>query len=385
MSESKALTVVERAAVALGTSEHEKNLIALTTKYSDITKIVNGAGRDQVHAAYMELKNARTAIINAGKTAREDAVAFQKAVIAESDRLAQIVEPEQGRLQKLRDDFDVEREREKQAKAAAEKDRVDGIRNLIDEIKTCPAECVGRSAVEIQGAIDMMEAHEITFEEFAEFAGEAEMAKIAALAKLNDALVAQQAHEAVQERIKAERAELERLRAEAEERERIAAAARAEEERKACEQREAEEARLRAEREAHEAELRKEREAEQAKLAAERAEIARQQAELAAAKAEQERIERERQAAIEAEARAKREAEEAAARAEAARIRAEQDAAIAEQKRREAERFLIDGPGDSEIIEVLAAHYDVGHTFVVDWLAKFNAASFLTPYTEQAA
>jgi FtsZ-binding cell division protein ZapB len=175
VSESKQLTLPERAALAVGAAEHEKHLMTLAKKYSDITRIANVAGRDQVHAGYMELKNARVAIEKAGKDAREDANAFQKAVIEEVKRLTAITTDEEARLQVLRDEFDAEREREKQAKAAAEKARVDGIRNLIDEIKTCPAECVGRSAAEIQGAIDTMTAHQITLEEFAEFSGEAEV------------------------------------------------------------------------------------------------------------------------------------------------------------------------------------------------------------------
>jgi hypothetical protein len=376
LSESKELTVPERAAVALGAAEHEKHLITLAKKYSDITKIANVAGRDQVHAGYMELKNARVAIEKAGKDAREDANAFQKAVIDEVKRLTAITTAEEARLQVLRDEFDAEREREKAAKAAAEKARVDGIRKRIAEMQAIPAMLVGKRSATIATAIEGLEAVEITLGSFAEFAGEAEMAKIATVAKLGEMLTAQVAHEKEQERLAEERAELERLRREAAERERQIAEARALDERLAREAREREEARLRAEREAHEAELRKEREAEQAKLAAERAEIARQQAELAAAKAEQERIERERQAAIEAEARAKREEAEAAARAEADRIRAEQDAAIAEQKRRERVEFIQNGPGDSEIINLVANHYGVTYQTACNWIGKIAWIEF---------
>lgn len=260
------------------------------------------------------------------------------------------------------------KEAEKAAKAVAEKARVDGIRKLIDEIKTCPAECVGRSAAHIQRAIDTMAAHEITIEEFAEFAGEAQMAKMAALTKLGDALAAQQAHEAEQIRIAEERALLERERAEAAERERQAAAARVEQERRDREVRETEEARLRAEREAHEAELRRQRQAEEMKLAEARAEIERQQAEIAAARAEQERREREAQEAKEKEERQKREQAEAAARAEAERIEAKRKADAAEQVRRAREQFELNGPAPLEMIEVLAAHYQVEQKTVLQWI-----------------
>jgi hypothetical protein len=375
MSESTALTLPERAAVALGTPKYEQEIRELVAKTVTITEVKNKDGRDQCHGAMMTLKNTRVAIEKAAKAAREDATAFSKAVIAEEKRLVALAEPEEARLQALRDAWDAEIEREKAAKAAAEKARVDGIRKRIAEMQSIPAMLVGKQSATIATAIEGLDAVEITLESFAEFAGEAEMAKIATVAKLGEMLTAQVAHEKEQERLAEERADLERLRREAAERERQIAEARALDERLAREAREREEARLRAEREAHEAELRKERDAEQAKLAAERAEIARQQAELAAAKAEQERIERERLAAIEAEERRKREEAEAAARAEAARIRAEQDAAIAEQKRRERVEFEKNGPGDVEIVETLAKHYDVVIGDVMGWMQKFDYAA----------
>lgn len=375
MEKKNELTVPERAAVALGAPKYEQEIRELVAKTVTITEVKNKDGRDQCHGAMMTLKNTRVAIEKAAKAAREDATAFSKAVIAEEKRLVALAEPEEARLQSLRDAWDAEIEREKQAKAAAEKARVDGIRKRIAEMQSIPAMLVGKQSATIATAVESLEGVCITLEDFGEFAGEAEMAKIATVAKLGEMLTAQIAHEKEQERLAEERAELERLRREAAERERQIAEARALDERLAREAREREEARLKAEREAHEAELRKEREAEQAKLAAERAELARQQAELAAAKAEQERIERERQAAIEAEARAKREAEEAAARAEAERIRAEQDAAIAEQKRRERDRFAINGPGDVEIVRTLSETFNVEIGDVMGWMKKFDYAA----------
>jgi len=383
---STELTVAQRAAVALKSAQHEQELKALATKYADITEIVNGAGRDQAHGAMMELANRRVAITKAGKEARDDANAFSKAVIAEEKRLVGLIEPEEGRLRTLRDAWDAEREREKQAKAAAEKARVDGIRQRIAEIQAIPAMLVGKQSETIAAAIESLEVVEITLEAFAEFAGESQMVKIAAVAKLGEMLSAQIAHEQEQARLQAEREQLARERAEATERERIAAAARAEEERKAREAREAEETRLRAEREAHEAELRRQRAAEEAKLRAEREaaeaalraqreELARQQAEIDRQRAEAERVERERRAAIEAEARRKQEEMEAAARAEDARIEAERRAAEQEQIRREREQFAINGPGDVEIVKCLANHYGVTVGDAMQWMKKFDYAA----------
>jgi hypothetical protein len=395
LSESKELTVPERAAVALGAAEHEKALLVLATKYADITKIVNPAGREQCHSAYMELKTTRVGIERAGKDAREDANAFQKAVIKEVERLTAITAAEESRLQALRDAYDAEREAERQAKAAAEKVRVDTIRRRIAEMQSIPAMLVGKPSATIATAIEGLESIEITLETHQEFAGEAKAAQVAALDKLKEMLQAQQAHEAEQARLAEERLQLERERAEAAERDRLAALER---------QRIEDEQRI--ERAKAEAAALAERQAEQRKLDEQRAEFEKQQAELAAqqqalreateklAREQREREEAEA-ARIEAEARAKREAAEAAERAEAQRIadeqaaearrvQAEQDAAEAERIRREYEQFEVNGPGDIAIVEALAKDFDVSEVAVVGWLAKFDAASFLTP-TENAA
>jgi hypothetical protein len=307
------------------------------------------------------------------------------------------IEPFESRFDTAIKAEEARKEAEKAAKAEAERVRVNAIRTRIDEMRAIPSSMIGKSAEHLARFIEGVEASPIDLADFAEFSGEAEMAKIATLDKLRQMLAAQQSHEAEQARIAAERAELDRLRAEAAERERQAAAARAEEERRAREAREAEEARLRAEREAHEAELRRQREAEEARLRAEREaeearlaeqrqKIERQQAEIAAARAEQERREREAREAAEAAARAEAERIEAeraaAAQAEADRIFAEQQrieaerrAAAQEQIRREREQFATNGPGDVEIVKFLAHQYDVSVGDVMGWMKKFDYAA----------
>ena len=292
------------------------------------------------------------------------------------------IEPFESRFDDAIKAEEARKEAEKQAKLAAEKARVDGIRQSIDGLRAYPTSAVGRSSTQIAEMIETIETFEITLESHQEFAGEAETTKLATVHKLWEMFAAQKEHEAEQARIQAEREELARLRAEAAERERVAAAERAEQERVARVAREAEEARLRAEREAHEAELRRQREAEEAKLRADReeaqrqldaqrAEIAKQQAEIAAAKAEAERVERERLAAIEAEARAKREAEEAAARDEAEKREAALRTEAIEKARRIREDFELNGPHASEMIEVLAAHYQVEQQTVLQWINRW--------------
>jgi hypothetical protein len=320
------LTVVERAAIALGASERETSLRELVAKSTDMVEIKNAAARDQVHGAAMALRTARTDIQKAGKAARDDANAFSKAVIAKENHLIGIIEPEEKRLLGLRDAWDEAREAEKRAKLEAEQRRVAAIREHIDDIRAIAVRAAGLPAARIQGEIEDLEALGITLGRFAELTGEAEAVRGATLDKLRELHAAAVAQEAEAARLAAERAELERQRAElaaqrereeAEraERERAEAAARAEQERIDRERRQAEEAERRAQQEREDAARCAEIEAAEARLAEQRAEQERRQAELD--RAEREQREREEAAA--------REAAEAVAQAERDRIARERE------------------------------------------------------------
>lgn len=415
MEESKELAVAERAAVALGTAEHEKALIELSKKYADIVELKNAAAREQCHAAYMTLKNARIAIEKAGKDARDDAVKFGKAVISEVDRLTAITAAEEARLQALRDEFDAEVAREKAAKAAAEKARVAAIRARIDLMRNTPASMVGKLSTEIGACADHLSETVISLDEYAELAGEAQVERNHAVTKLREMqakqfaieqAAAEAARQAEADRIERERvAEANRIEAKrladlATEIERQAQEARAKQEeadRIAQEQREAEETRLRQEREAAEAKLLAEREAEQRKLDEQRREFERQQAEFAvqqqALREATEKLAREQREREEAEAAriaaaARLEADHAeaieennridsgrAASIEAARVEAARLADLAEKTYRERVQFEMNGPGDVEIVKTLADFYSVTVGDVMQWMKKFDYAA----------
>jgi hypothetical protein len=315
--ESKELTLPERAAVALGTAKHEQELIELVKKSESITVIKNVAGREQCHSALMMLRNARVVIEKIGKTAREDATQFSKAVIAEEKRLVAITQAEEVRLQDIRDAWDAAREAEKRAKEAAEANRLAAIRAKIEAFMLDAVTAAGGKSAQIAAYIDRLMATQITFEEFEELSGEAEAKRVNTLAWLEERRGEAVAREAEDARVAAEREELARLRAEQEERDRAAAAERAAQEARDRAAREAEEAARRAEHAAAEAKLRADREAHEAEMRAQREELARQQSELVAERRRQ-REEEEAKRRAEEEARAKelREAAEMAERIE---------------------------------------------------------------------
>jgi hypothetical protein len=462
VSESKELTLPERAAVALGTPKYEQEIRDLVAKSVTITEVKNKDGREQCHGAMMTLRTARVAIEKAAKGAREDATAFSKAVIAEEKRLVALAAPEESRLQILRDAWDAEVEREKQAKAAAEKARVDGIKTRIERFMLDAMTVSDQTSSAIDAHATKLSETVISLDEYMEFSGEAQMkrddtvkwlrerqrqaaereAEAARLAAEREALERQRAEEAA--RLAAERAELDRLRAEQEERERVAAAAR---ERAAAAMRaeqEAHEQRMTAEREAANAAWLAQHEVEQAslraqqeaadKLAAATSEIQGIQQQVIIAQmgragvrkggtiecirdtlaeteaweiddrfgilrgaaesakstavAEIRRLLTEAEARIATEAAQKLESDHAEALIENARIDAERLAAFEAQQqevqrctdeqeriRREQVQFIINGPGDVEIVKVIAEHYNVEIGDAMEWMKKFDYAA----------
>jgi hypothetical protein len=131
MSKKKELVPVSvRAAKALAMQDRETELVELAASTADITAITNPDGYKQVRSARLVLKNLRVDIQNAGKQAREDATAFQKAVIAEEKRLIKLIEPEETRLEALEvaederiaavKQAEIDAEAARQANAAAE-------------------------------------------------------------------------------------------------------------------------------------------------------------------------------------------------------------------------------------------------------------------------
>lgn len=380
---STALTVQQRAAVALGASEHEKRLIDLAKQSTEITAIRNAGAYQECHSARMVLKRERVALEKLGAAAREDAVKFSRAVGQEEKRLIGLIAPEEDRLAEIEDAHDRKVEAERQAKVQAEAERVARIRSEIDEIRDAGAPPAGLSSERLQARIDHLTAREIG-ENYAELKDEALAVLESALAKLRQLHAAAVAHEAEQARIAEERTELGRRRAEQEarevaeadrrkaedeERERVVAEARArieEQERlsrlkieaqeRAARERQEEQDRLAklkreaderaaaeertkrdAEERAREDEARKTRQAEEDRLRAERdrlAEEARVQAEKMReanrALEEAQRAQRERE---EADARRQREEVEAKARAE----REAREAAEREDRRKAAE------------------------------------------------
>lgn len=360
------LPPTERAVAALGFDTVKAEVEKLATQYADITAISNKAGRDQAHSAAMALKSKRVEIQKRAKEVREDAVAFQKAVIAKGDELAAIIEPEEQRLISLRDAWDEEQARIKREAAEAEQRRKAWHESQITGIRGVVLNAAGAAPEKLRGLIAELELIEPSEEIHAEYAPVVARAKAETLSKLLEMLAEAEDREAEQARIKAaQEAEAARIAAEREELTRLhaeAEARRQEDERKAAEARAAEEARLAAER----AELARQREAQEARARAERAEIERQAAELRAQQeaneAEARRIERERAEADRKAAEEKAQAErEEAARAESKRL--------AEERERQRTARENSPPSAEDVVSLVAGAYDISEQAALRWLS----------------
>ena len=319
MSTSKELTVQQRAAVAMESSKAAAELKALAESSKCITEITNRAGREECHSAAMAATKARTAIVQAGKAARDDATRFSKAVIAEEARLIAIIQPEESRLKVLRDEWDAKEAREKAAKAEAERLRVLEISQRIALFKQATSDAARFDVTATKAGEILAELQAIEIDSsFAEFFGEAKEAHAAAVADIRATVEAKRAAEEAAAKAEADRVEAARVAAEEA---RIAEQKRNEEEARAKAKADAEAAE-RAERERAEAAARK---AEQDKAD----ELRRAESERLAA--ERKALD-ERRAKFEEEQAAARAIEEAARKEREAKARAEQEAKDAEEK-----------------------------------------------------
>lgn len=203
-----ALTLSERAQIALGSSKTEVHLADLIQASKNITEIKNLDGRTECHSAYMQLKNSRTMIIAAGKSARDDANKFSKAVIAEEERLIEIISPEEARLKDLRDAWDKAVAEEVRAKAEAERVRIADIKARIQAVANIKVSMLGKTLRQIEAElIKLNEPPE--YDTFYEFASEYKAVRESTIEALTLALNHAKAAEAEAARIAAEREAME--------------------------------------------------------------------------------------------------------------------------------------------------------------------------------
>ncbi|MDN7179076.1 hypothetical protein M0D69_13845 [Caballeronia sp. SEWSISQ10-4 2] len=198
-----ALKPEERALVVLKSTQTEIDLKALIERTKAIvTAPKDKAGREEVHRAAMDHKNARLAITNGAKAATEDAKQFTKAVSAEEKRLIALNTEEEARLFKLRDDYDEAEKLRVAEEERVEKLRVDAIKERIEQIAALHLQSIDDTAADLAATIDDLTGFEVTFEDFAEFQDEAKAVITTAIAALSGLHASAAAREAAAEATK---------------------------------------------------------------------------------------------------------------------------------------------------------------------------------------
>jgi hypothetical protein len=293
-----ALTIPQQVEQALAFTATRDKLIALAADSQRIVAITNKASYDECHNARMTLKSTRVEIEKTGKDARDEAIRYQKAVIAAEKELIGLIEPEEARLKALQDAEDARKEAEKQARARAEAERLAKQTAWFDAVKALPLAAMNKTVAEIDALIAQAEA--TTTDELAADMVDAGRftirTTVMALRAAKDARAqddAEQARQAAEReaerlRVEAQLAELAQLREQVERERKAAEAAAAEAQRQMEAERRAREAAEGEVRAAQEAEAKRAREAQAATERAERERIAAEQ------KAEADRLAAER-------------------------------------------------------------------------------------------
>lgn len=363
----------------------EAGLAKLREQFAGVVFDVSTAkGLDDAKAARQAIRAPRYELEKARKALKAPALEYSKRIDSEAKRIEAELLALETPLDEAIKAEEARKEEIKAAKAREELARQQAIQERLDHIRDFATDAAGLSAAKIEAMRETLAGFQISTELYAHRAGEAMLLQQETLAKMDQLHGAALAQEQEAARLAAERAAMERQRQEQE------AAAQRQREAEAAEL-----ARQRAELEAEQRRIQAERDAENARQEAARAEQARKDAEAAAEirrqqdeaaaelraqqeaidlqrrefEAQQEAARRAEQERAEAEARAQREKEEAERR----RIEAEAAAARAEEERRQRIEFELHGPGDAEIVRVLADHYRVSNGDVIAWLAKFNA------------
>lgn len=283
------------------------------------------AARTQIREPRYEVerlrKEAKAPLLSLGKRLDVEATRITNALLTLENPIDEQIKTEEDR-----------KEQEKIAKANAEIARVANIQRMLDGIRNWPVNAAGKPSSLVSQQVNNARDYVIDPAVFEEKTDEATAALESSRAALAGILAERLAHEAEQERIKAERIELDKLRAEQAERDRTA------------------------------------REV-QALENARQAEIVRQE------RCENERIARVRQDELNRQAdelRREQAAQTGRIAAERAELERQQEALRKASEPKPKPRKAILNPGRAAITEVLAEHYSVEATVARRWLKEID-------------
>lgn len=195
----------------------ELALSELRTKYLNaVYDCTTVKGREAAIEGRAELRTLRTSLEKKRKQLKAPLLAMGEMIDDKAERItAEIKALEDPINAQIKADDD-RREQEREAKAKAERDRIEGIHKKIRWLDGQAIVAQGKDSGAIQTILDMVSAAKIAEDIYAEFTDSAQKAKADAIERLNTMLEGARAQEAEAARVREERAELARQRKEQE-------------------------------------------------------------------------------------------------------------------------------------------------------------------------
>lgn len=132
------LTPDQRAEQALKFADTRAQLQKLAGESTSLTRVDTDDNFAAAKAAKAKLQSTRVAIEKTGKSARDDANKFQKAVIAKEKELVGLISPEEQRLAQLIATEQLRRDEAERVAREAEQRRAEQIRQAFADLRALP-------------------------------------------------------------------------------------------------------------------------------------------------------------------------------------------------------------------------------------------------------
>lgn len=186
-STSVAVNPTVRARLAIDGATQEPIFAELARVATSITVITNADGFKECQTARRAIKKARVSLETMAKEKRDEATAFNKAVIAEEKRIIAISAEHEKRLDELETEWTTRIEREKAEAVAKEAARVAAITAAIADILKAAAFQSGEKSTALSVRLVALQKRELKPEDFGERFDEAKAIHVGAVSQLREA------------------------------------------------------------------------------------------------------------------------------------------------------------------------------------------------------
>ena len=158
----------------------------LQAKYAEVPDVSTKEGYEMVRQGISELVSERTGLAANKKKKKAEALAFNKSVDTEYNRILGILLSIETPMKEAKKAEDAIREEKKRLAAEKEQERVAAIEKDINTIRNVVLDCHGKTSLELSGIIASLDATPIEMDRFAEHTPIAEAAKLEAVKKLEE-------------------------------------------------------------------------------------------------------------------------------------------------------------------------------------------------------